>query len=143
MQPSRGVKQWLSYGLFYLRFTLILASTRAMFASLLKRTVVQLMPTFVLIVVAVVGYAFFAESRAETKARDFCRSVPAGQATEGLVERALAAGANKRMTRWIKVHDTEDWLPITFSGSTPLSRHICSVSATANRVTQTDYVCLD
>jgi hypothetical protein len=110
---------------------------------LLKRATVQIVTSLVLLLVATIGYAFFAEAKAERKARDFCRSIAGGQSTKGLLERGLEAGGNVRMTRWMKSQGADDWLPVTFSGFMPLSRHICSIEAKDEKVVRGNYLYLD
>ena len=69
-------------------------------------------------------------------------TVRIGDSTERLSERAQPSGADERMARWIPVSDEERWLAVTFTGFTPISRHICSIKANEN-VTSVQYVYLD
>jgi hypothetical protein len=46
------------------------------------------------------------------------------------------------MAQWIPVSDEERWLAVTFTGFTPISRHICSIKANES-VTSVQYVYLD
>lgn len=106
------------------------------------RVVVQIASGAVLLVIALVTYAAYAEKNGEQKARDFCSKVKIGEKADTLLERAKLSGANERHTRWVQVPNEERWLPITFIGFTPISRHICSVRA-SEYVTGVKYVYLD
>ena len=106
------------------------------------RAVVGIFSGIVVLVIALVAYAVYAESSAERRAKNFCQSVQVGENANGLLERAKAEGADERQTRWFTPMDEDRWLPVTFTGFTPLSRHICSIKAT-NTVKSAMYVYLD
>jgi hypothetical protein len=106
------------------------------------RAIVQIISGAVLLVIALVVYAAYAEWSGERKAKEFCATVKIGENADALLERAQSSGANERLTRWNKVSIQERWLPVTFTGFTPLSRHTCSVRALEN-VTSFKYIYLD
>ena len=106
------------------------------------RAFVRVLSGIVVLVVALVAYALYAESGAERRARAFCQSVRVGESANGLLERARAAGADERQTHWYTPKDEDRWLPVTFLGFTPLSRHMCSIKATST-VMSAEYVYLD
>jgi hypothetical protein len=108
----------------------------------LARSFAQLGTTLFLVLFGFVLYSFYAEDRAEKKALEFCATVSTGSSIQGLLERAIAVGADGRQTRWIRRSGDSDWLPVTFTGATPLSRHICSISANST-VIDAKYVFLD
>jgi hypothetical protein len=111
-------------------------------ANPILRTFVQLVSAAVLVVVVFVAYCAFSERSAERSAREFCGALRVGMAVEPLEFRALAAGASKRQTKWIKLPDESPWLPVTFTGAFPMSRHICSVHGSPT-LTKSEYVYLD
>ncbi|WP_457098146.1 hypothetical protein [Lysobacter sp. P5_B9] len=89
-----------------------------------------------------VGYAAFSERSASGKAEDFCRTTVPGSATAALLDSAISHGADTVHTKWYQ-SDGQDQLPVTFSGATPLSRHICWVKAAQGRVVSSRVVYLD
>lgn len=106
------------------------------------RSCIRLATVGFLLSVMLIGYAWFSESRAESRARAFCDSVRIGDSSAPLLERAYVAGADSRQTKWLQVGGDEPWLPVTFTGATPLSRHICSIHG-GNVVREFHYVYLD
>lgn len=88
------------------------------------------------------GYVHFAEHAASVKAADFCRAMVPGTSTAALRDSAISQGADARHTRWFPA-DGQDQLPVTFSGVTALSRHICWIRAEAGRVVSSELVYLD
>jgi hypothetical protein len=111
--------------------------------KLLKIAGVQIVTLFVLGMAALIAYAWYAEERAENKARLFCETEKEGASTENLMGRAIEAGADARQTRWFKRSGEPDWLPVTFTGALPLSRHICSIRSTDGKLSEARYVYLD
>lgn len=109
---------------------------------LILRTFVQLASAVVLVVIALVAYCFFSEKSAERKARAFCGMLYVGMSVETLDLQALAAGASERQTRWVRLPYDTPWLPVTFTGALPMSRHICSVHG-APTLLKAEYVHLD
>ncbi len=91
---------------------------------------------------ALLAYASYAERAAEARARAFCSGLSLGDAPESLLRKAAAAGAEARHTRWFRSEGQESWLPVTFTGAFPLSRHICSVRATSV-IQSAEYLHLD
>jgi len=106
------------------------------------RSWVQILTAAVLIAIALVAYLAYAEWNAERKAREFCSVVKTGEDVSSLLERALASGADERHTRWAKSSTGEAWLPVTFTGFTPISRHICSIEG-SDKISSAKYVYLD
>jgi hypothetical protein len=96
----------------------------------------------VLVFVAFAGYGFYAEHSAKKRAADMCGSISPGQDASGLLNRAVADGANEVQSRWISV-DGIDNLFITYIGLPPFSRHSCRVKATAGRVVSAELSHLD
>lgn len=107
------------------------------------RRPLQWLASLFLLLVLALAYIAHAESEAESRARDFCATVRPGDGTDGLAEKAWAAGADRRMTRWLKSPGAADWLPVTFTGLFPYSRHLCSIEAAAKQVTKAEYGYLD
>jgi hypothetical protein len=111
--------------------------------SKLKVAVIQMGAIFILIAAALIAYAVYSENRAEKHANEFCDRLKVGQEVKGLLEHAVAAGADDRRTRWHTVQHDGESLPIVFTGATPISRHVCSVMALNGKLTQKEYVYLD
>jgi hypothetical protein len=103
---------------------------------------VQIVSVAAVSIAALLGYAEFVENRAEKSAKAFCASTKLGEQVEALLARARNAGADERQTRWIEPKGQPRWLSVTFTGFTPISRHICSVEAT-DTVKRAAYVYLD
>ncbi len=106
------------------------------------RAAVQIGSGAALLAIALLVYAAYAERTGERKAKEFCSTVKIGENANALVERAKSNGADERQTRWNRASDGERSLLVTFTGFTPISRHICSVRATEN-VTSVEYFYLD
>lgn len=106
------------------------------------RAFVQITSAALLVVILLVAYVAYAEHSAERKAKAFCSTVSLGENANALLDRAKSSGADERRTRWIRVSDNERSLPVTFTGFTPISRHICFVTA-AETVTSAEYAYLD
>lgn len=104
---------------------------------------VQIATIFILIIAALIGYAAYCENWAEKHANEFCAQLKVGQEVRGLLEQAIAAGADVRRTKWHTVQYEGEFLPIIFTGATPVSRHICSVMALNGKITKKEYVYLD
>ena len=84
------------------------------------------------------------EPRAEANSKEFCASVKVGDMADGLLERALAAGADSKFTKWRSLSDQyrttdERELWAMFIGMPPFSRHTCHVKSTS-RVLDVRYV---
>ena len=88
------------------------------------------------------GYIAYSEHSASGKADAFCQAIAAGSDASALLSSAAAYGADAVHTKWSRL-DGQDQLPITFSGATPLSRHICWVKAANGRVVSARVVYLD
>jgi hypothetical protein len=89
------------------------------------------------------GYIAYSERSASGKVDDFCRPIAAGVDATHLAERAISLGADARHTKWYRDSKGYDQLSATFSGATPLSRHICWVTAVRGRVVSSRVVYLD
>ncbi len=107
----------------------------------LVRKVLHVASFAVVFVVALVAYAAYTERSAEQMAKEFCSTIKTGEKVSELLERTKFSGANERQTRWHGSNGNR-WLAVTFTGFTPLSRHICSVRA-AETVASAKYVYLD
>jgi len=103
---------------------------------------------FVAAIVLFVAYIeLYKEPHARATAKAFCASVHVGDSIDGLVERALAEGAETVPTRWRPPLDSsrptdEHLLIAVFTGMPPFSRYICNVKATT-RVIDAQYYYLD
>jgi hypothetical protein len=106
------------------------------------RAAVQIASGAFLLLIAFFAYATYAERRAEQNARDFCSAVKIGEKPDGLLETAKSSGADQRRTRWLQASSDEKRLTVTFTGFTPISRHICSVSV-SEHVTSAQYIHID
>ncbi|MEB0112776.1 hypothetical protein QN397_15565 [Variovorax sp. RTB1] len=81
---------------------------------------------------AYVGYGMYREPIAEADAKRFCASIKVGDPSEGLPEKALAAGAETAFAKWAdsldkRVTSKERHLSAIFTGAPPFSRHICEI----------------
>jgi hypothetical protein len=87
-------------------------------------------------------YSQYAGAR---KAAEFCASVAIGSSIMGLLERAIESGTqrSRRPLRWVPETDGSEYLTATFSGATPIDRHICWIVAKEGRVISTHVVYLD
>ncbi len=94
------------------------------------------------LILLTVGYAVYAEHAAKSRAQDFCSALSVGASAEPLLETAKSKGADARHSRWIQRDGADRWLPVTFVGLAPFSRHICSVDAT-DAIKSFKYVYLD
>lgn len=106
------------------------------------KSIVRIAGAALISVTAFGAYVGHVEHRAKNLALEFCRSVQVGQNADALLEQARSMGADDRMTRWSDVREGGRWLPVTFTGFTPFSRHICSIDATSH-VTSLRYAYLD
>jgi len=88
------------------------------------------------------GYVAYSEHSASDKAEAFCQTISAGSDASALLPSAISRGADTLQTKWLRT-DGQDQLPITFSGATPLSRHICWVKVENGRVVSAHVVYLD
>jgi hypothetical protein len=115
-------------------------------ATSLKKLALRLGKTVVVLVIAAglfLGYVVYSEHTAMERAAQFCRPIAAGFPTDGLADRAISLGAENRFTKWLRDADSLDQLPVTFSGATKLSRHICWITAKNGRVVSSQVVYLD
>jgi hypothetical protein len=106
------------------------------------RAGVHIFSWVVVLIAALATYAAYSENKAERSAIEFCASVRVGEDTETLLAKAKASGADEQQTRWITLTGEDPWLPVTFTGATPLSRHICSIKAKGT-IKSLHYVYLD
>ena len=88
------------------------------------------------------AYGAYRERLAKPQSVEFCASVKVGDATEGLLERAIGSGAEARLTRWRAPQNESRVLMATFVGMPPFSRHICVIRAT-EKVISAQYTYLD
>ena len=102
-------------------------------ASFLKKFIKQLIKVIVAIIIVVsslIGFTVYLESSAKSKAAQFCDSIAVGDKTDGILDRALSAGADKPHTHWFhRKEELIDWLAVTFIGVPPFSRHYCLIEA--------------
>ena len=96
----------------------------------------------VLIFVAYGVHGYYREGIAKRQSEEFWASVKIGTAVDDLLDRAKNAGADPRFTKWIAIPNEPSWLPATFVGLPPFSRHICSIKATTV-VVSADYLYMD
>lgn len=106
------------------------------------RAAAQIASGALLLLIVFFAYATYAEMRAEQNARDFCSAVKIGEKADALLEAAKSSGADERRTRWLQAPNEEKRLAVTFTGFTPISRHICSVSV-SEHVTSAQYIYID
>lgn len=92
----------------------------------LTRALVQWTTLVVGVVLAFGTYVAISEHRAEGRARSFCAHVRVGVPTAPLEARGIAAGAEERQSRWIRIPGHTPLLLVTFV-AVPMSRHICAV----------------
>jgi hypothetical protein len=104
----------------------------------LGKTLVALFLVFGLLL----GYAAYSERSASGRAEAFCQTISAGSDASTLLRLAIAQGADTRQTRWVQ-DDAQDHLPVTFTGVTPMSRHICWIKAVKGRVVSARVAYLD
>ena len=82
-----------------------------------------------LLLLALLGYYGYRDNVAQDQASSFCTGVKPGDPTEGLIERALAAGSEKRL-RWLPMNEEKvELLMVGFVGAPPFSRFICGIEA--------------
>jgi hypothetical protein len=98
---------------------------------------------YVALLAIYIAYSLYREPIANAEARDFCASVKVGSPADGLVERALAAGAPAAHTKWRDGGEGKRSLHVIFTGAPPFSRHTCSITATSTRVVEAHYYHLD
>jgi hypothetical protein len=113
---------------------------------MLKKLVIGLCQTFLLLVIVggvLIGYAAFAERSATRRADSLCSIIKRGALTAGIREQAISLGAEERGARWVTDPHGEERLVAIFPGFTPISRHICNVTAKDGHVTQTEVTYLD
>ncbi|RYG85530.1 MAG: hypothetical protein EON58_22890 [Alphaproteobacteria bacterium] len=118
-----------------------------MTASSLKQFALGLAKAFVAVVLVFglfIAYVTYSENSASGRAETFCREISIGSATSEILDRAISLGADKRQTVWFKVpHDPNDQLPVTFTGTTGVSRHICWIAGKDGHVVSRKVVYLD
>lgn len=85
--------------------------------------------SFATLFVGYFAYSAYREPIAKDQALQFCATVKVGSPADGLLERALALGADKRHTKWFKSTDDTSSLGVTFIGAPPFSRHVCWIEA--------------
>ena len=93
------------------------------------RAAVQILSGVAVLIAVLVIYAAHSEYKAKRSAVEFCESVSVGEDAQTLLARATASGADIQQTRWHTSTAESLWLPVTFTGASPLSRHICSIEA--------------
>lgn len=84
---------------------------------------------FVLLCLVVAGFAavFHIEGKAKDRAAAFCQGVVVGSASDSLLDRARAAGADMSRTRWVQPQTGPNVMFATFMGLPPFSQHICHI----------------
>jgi len=83
------------------------------------------------------GYGVWAESRAEDHARGFCKQVAPGSAFSAVTEAAQNVGESSLR----RIGDSE--VTVGFTGTLPLSRHLCHVTADGELVASAEYFYID
>lgn len=103
------------------------------------RAVLILLGAFVLFFM----YEGHTERVAEEKATAFCSTLSKGSSTDGLLERAMTAGADRRRTQWFHDDEGVDNLSVTYPAALPMNRMICWIKARNRRVVSTEVIFLD
>jgi hypothetical protein len=115
-------------------------------ATFLKQLALGLGKAVVALVVVFglfIGYVAYSEHSSSDKAAEFCRPIIVGSSISGVLEQAISLGADKHQTKWLRVTGAYDELPVTFTGATGMSRHICWISAKDGRVVSHKVIYLD
>ena len=87
-------------------------------------------------------WVIYQDYAARRRAEEFCATVTVGASTQGILDRALAAGADRRHSRWLDSPQI-GLLPVTFVGSTLFERHVCSITAARGVVASKEVVEID
>ena len=96
----------------------------------------------VLIGILQLAWGLYREPIAEKQAQDFCAAIKPGQSADGIVEQAVASGAEAWLAKWVEVPGGLRVLTVTYIGMPPFSRHTCMVRAT-NVIVSATYVHMD
>jgi hypothetical protein len=111
-------------------------------ANQFLRTTAQIVSWMIFAIIFIIVYAAYKERVAEQKAREFCSSVTIGESSNKLFDRAVSSGADHEKTHWSNISINTRMLAVVFIGFTPMSRHICRISA-SDKVISVDYTYID
>lgn len=84
----------------------------------------------------IILYGSYDSRKAHATEKEFCASVPVGMPFAGLQEKALAMGADKRMTKVYENGSNEQVLMATFNGIFIFNRYVCEVGVIDGKVTK-------
>ena len=85
------------------------------------------MKKILLIIVFACLYVATSELNAKRKAEEFCNETPAGDSTQGIIERGLHAGASKQESS-IEDNGVNKFIYIGFTGYAPGSSFLCRLT---------------
>jgi NDP-sugar pyrophosphorylase family protein len=91
--------------------------------------------TILVMFIALVLYGSYDSRKAHETEKQFCASVNVGMPIAGLQEKAIALGADKRMTRFFEGGKKEHLLMVTFTGIFIFERYICELTVMDEKVT--------
>ncbi|WP_423708771.1 hypothetical protein [Undibacterium sp. WLX3042] len=100
----------------------------------LKSKILKSMLTIALMFIALIVYGSYDSRKAHEMERQFCASVSAGMPIAGLQEKAIAMGADKRMTKFYEGEKHESTFMAVFHGIFIFDRYICEFSITTDKV---------
>jgi hypothetical protein len=79
-------------------------------------------------------YGSYDSRKAHASEQQFCGAVEVGAPIEGLLEKAIAMGANKRMTIFFENAEKEKTLLASFNGVFVFDRYVCEITIADNLV---------
>jgi hypothetical protein len=91
----------------------------------------------------IILYGSYDSRRAHATEKEFCASVTAGMQLAGLQEKAIAMGANKRMTKLYESGSNELVLMATFNDIFIFDRYVCDISVADGKVTKVSQTHMD
>jgi len=96
---------------------------------------------FVILIFSTIGIVRNRE--ADKNEKQFCSTVTAGTPLSGLKEKALANGANKKMTQIFDINPPEHTLLLVFNGAFQFDRYICEINFIDDKVTSVKHAHMD
>jgi len=100
----------------------------------LKSKFLKSMLAIALMFIALVAFGSYDSRKAHEMERQFCASVSVGMPIAGLQEKAIAMGADKKMTRFYEGEKNENTFIAVFHGIFIFDRYICEFSISADKV---------
>lgn len=88
----------------------------------------------VVMFIVLVLYGSYDSHKAHEAEKRFCASVSVGMPIAGLQEKAIAMGADKRMTMFYDNRNSERFLMIVFHGVFIFDRYMCDISIDDEKV---------